>query len=34
MGAPMKVAKLGSIVIYYYNGAKVTFIDGKVSEVQ
>jgi hypothetical protein len=34
MGAPTRVANLGSKVIYYYNGTKVTFIDGKVSDVQ
>jgi hypothetical protein len=34
MGTPTRVANLGSKVIYYYNGMKVTFIDGKVSDVQ
>jgi hypothetical protein len=33
MGAPTKVANLGSKTIYYYNGMKVTFKDGKVSDV-
>ena len=34
MGAPTRVANLGSKVIYYYNGMKVVFQDGKVSDVQ
>ncbi len=34
MGAPSRVANLGSKVIYYYNGMKVTFMNGKVSDVQ
>jgi hypothetical protein len=34
MGAPTKMANLGSKTIYYYNGMKVTFKDGKVSDVQ
>ena len=34
MGAPARVANLGSKVIYYYNGMKVVFIDGKVTDVQ
>jgi hypothetical protein len=34
MGAPTKMANLGAKVIYYYNGMKVTFKDGKVSDVQ
>jgi hypothetical protein len=28
------MANLGSKTIYYYNGMKVTFKDGKVSDVQ
>ncbi|MGB0063731.1 MAG: hypothetical protein WBP85_04730 [Terracidiphilus sp.] len=34
LGAPARVANLGSKVIYYYNGMKVTFMNGKVSDVQ
>ena len=34
MGAPARVADLGSKVIYYYNGMKVVFKDGKVTDVQ
>jgi hypothetical protein len=34
MGAPSRVANLGSKVIYYYNGMKVVFQDGKVADVQ
>jgi outer membrane protein assembly factor BamE (lipoprotein component of BamABCDE complex) len=34
MGAPARVANLGSKVIYYYSDKKVTFKDGKVSDVQ
>jgi hypothetical protein len=34
MGAPSRVANLGSKVIYYYNGMKVTFVNGKVADVQ
>jgi hypothetical protein len=34
MGAPARVANLGPKVIYYYNGMKVIFKDGKVSDVQ
>jgi hypothetical protein len=34
MGAPTSVANLGSKVIYNYNGMKVIFKDGKVSDVQ
>jgi hypothetical protein len=34
MGAPARVANLGSKVIYYYNGMKVVFQDGKVADVQ
>jgi hypothetical protein len=34
MGAPARVANLGPKVIYYYNGMKVTFMNGKVSDVQ
>ncbi len=34
LGAPTRVANLGPKVIYYYNGMKVTFKDGKVSDVQ
>jgi hypothetical protein len=34
LGAPARVANLGPKVIYYYNGMKVIFKDGKVSDVQ
>jgi hypothetical protein len=34
LGQPARVANLGSKVIYYYNGEKVIFNDGKVSGVQ
>jgi hypothetical protein len=34
LGAPTRVADLGTKTIYYYNGMKVTFKDGKVSDVQ
>jgi len=34
MGAPTRVANLGPKVIYYYSGMKVTFKNGKVSDVQ
>ena len=34
LGAPTRVANLGAKIIYYYNGMKVTFKDGKVSNVQ
>jgi hypothetical protein len=34
MGPPARVANLGAKVIYYYNGMKITFMNGKVSDVQ
>jgi hypothetical protein len=34
LGAPTSIANLGPKVIYNYNGMKVTFKDGKVSDVQ
>ena len=34
LGAPTSIANLGPKVIYYYNGMRVTFKDGKVSDVQ
>jgi hypothetical protein len=34
MGAPTRVANLGSKVIYYYDGMKVVFMDGKVAQVE
>jgi hypothetical protein len=34
VGTPTRIANLGSKVIYYYNGMKVTFVNGKVSDVQ
>ncbi|HLY41972.1 MAG TPA: hypothetical protein VKR52_12215 [Terracidiphilus sp.] len=34
MGAPTRIANLGAKTIYYYNGMKVTFKDGKVSDVE
>ena len=33
-GAPLKVARLGAMVIFYYKDMKVTFRDGKVSNVE
>jgi hypothetical protein len=33
-GAPTRIANLGPKTIYYYSGMKVTFKDGKVSDVQ
>ena len=34
LGEPKRVANLGTKVIYYYDGMKVTFKDGKVSDVE
>ena len=34
LGAPTRIANLGQKVIYYYSGMKVTFKEGKVSDVQ
>jgi hypothetical protein len=34
LGAPTRIANLGPKVIYYYSGMKVTFKEGKVSDVQ
>jgi hypothetical protein len=34
LGIPLRVANLGPKIIYYYNGMKVIFMDGKVSDVQ
>ena len=34
LGAPTRIANLGPNTIYYYNGTKVTFTDGRVSDVQ
>jgi hypothetical protein len=34
LGEPTRVANLGNKVIYYYSGMKVTFNNGKVSDVQ
>jgi hypothetical protein len=34
LGTPTSIANLGPKVIYYYNGQKVIFNDGKVSDVQ
>jgi hypothetical protein len=34
LGKPMKTANLGPKVIYYYDGMKVVFKDGKVSDVE
>ena len=34
LGAPSRVANLGPKVVYYYNGMKVTFKAGKVSDVE
>jgi hypothetical protein len=33
-GQPLKVAKLGAKVIFYYKDMKVTFTNGKVSNVE
>ena len=33
-GQPLRIAKLGAKVIYYYKDMKVTFQDGQVSDVQ
>jgi hypothetical protein len=33
-GIPSRVANLGPKVIYYYDGMKVIFIDGRVSDVE
>jgi hypothetical protein len=34
LGTPARIANLGPKVIYYYNGMKVVFQNGKVSDVQ
>jgi hypothetical protein len=34
LGPPARMANLGPKVIYYYNGMKVTFKDGKVTDVE
>jgi hypothetical protein len=34
LGQPTRIANLGPKVVYYYNGMKVTFKNGKVSDVQ
>ena len=34
LGQPDKVVDLGSKKIYFYRDLKVTFLDGKVSDVQ
>lgn len=34
LGAPTRIANLGPKVIYYYNGMKITFKAGKVSDVE
>jgi len=34
MGAPLRVARLGPKVVYYYSGMKVIFVDGKVTDVE
>ena len=33
-GQPQKVVKLGTKDIYYYSDMKVTFVNGKVTDVQ
>jgi hypothetical protein len=33
-GAPLKVAKLGAKTIFYYKDMKVTFTNGKVTDVE
>jgi len=34
LGQPQRIAKLGSKEIYYYKDLKVTFVDGKVTDIQ
>jgi hypothetical protein len=34
MGAPARMASIGSKIIYYYDGMKVVFVDGKVVQVE
>ena len=34
LGAPLRVARLGTKVVFYYSGMKVIFLNGKVSDVQ
>jgi hypothetical protein len=34
LGLPTRIANLGPKVIYYYDGMKVTFQDGRVSDVE
>jgi hypothetical protein len=34
LGQPSREANLGIKVIYYYNGMKVTFKNGKVTDVE
>jgi hypothetical protein len=34
LGHPLRVAKLGAMVIFYYKDMKVTFKNGKVSNVE
>jgi len=34
LGQPARIANLGPKAIYYYDGMKVIFINGKVSDVQ
>jgi outer membrane protein assembly factor BamE (lipoprotein component of BamABCDE complex) len=34
MGQPVRIADLGKKQIYYYKDLKITFVDGKVTDVQ
>jgi len=34
MGQPVKKAKVGTKEIYYYKDLKITFVNGKVKDVQ
>jgi len=34
LGLPTRIANVGPKVIYYYDGMKVTFLDGRVSDVE
>jgi hypothetical protein len=34
LGAPLRVARLGQKVVFYYDGMKVIFLNGKVADVQ
>jgi hypothetical protein len=34
MGQPDRIAKVASKEIYFYKDMKITFLDGKVSDIQ